>query len=68
VVLGLLLGLPAAVFAGKALSGLLYGLDPVDLPALVFCPVLLLGVATLAILLPARRAARFDPATTLRLE
>ena len=68
VVLGLLLGLPAAVFAGRALSGLLYGVDPVDLPALVLCPVLLLGVATFAILLPARRAARFDPATTLRLE
>jgi ABC-type lipoprotein release transport system permease subunit len=56
------------VLAGRALSGLLYGVEPIDVAALVLCPLLLLGVAAVAIVLPARRAAAFDPAITLRGE
>ncbi|HUP21523.1 MAG TPA: ABC transporter permease [Thermoanaerobaculia bacterium] len=66
--IGLLLGLPAAVLAGRALSGLLYGVEPIDVAALVLCPLLLLAVAAVAIVLPARRAAACDPAVTLRGE
>jgi predicted permease len=68
VAVGLALGLPAAVLAGRALSGVLFGVKPIDVPALVLCAVLLLGVGAMAVVLPARRAASFDPATTLRLD
>jgi predicted permease len=68
VAVGLLLGLPAAVLAGRALAGLLYGVRPIDPTALLLCPALLVAVAAVAIVLPARRAASLDPAVTLRGE
>jgi putative ABC transport system permease protein len=44
----------------------LYGVTPRDLPTIVFAALLLVAVATLAAWLPARRAARVDPAPLLR--
>ncbi|HEY7388659.1 MAG TPA: FtsX-like permease family protein, partial [Bryobacteraceae bacterium] len=54
--------------AGRALQSLLYGVGKYDLTALVAAPILLLAVALLAGLVPACRAARADPAITLRSE
>jgi putative ABC transport system permease protein len=63
---GVALGLPGALAAGKLLSGSLYGVVGADPPLLVAVTALLAAVALLAGYLPARRAARVDPASTLR--
>ncbi len=66
--IGLLIGLGAAVVATRFLSTLLYGVSPTD-PATFAVVALILGaVALLAGWLPARRAARVDPASCLRYE
>jgi predicted permease len=72
VIAGLAVGVPAAWISGRLLSsqlaGLLFHLTPTD-PAIMGAAALLLAVVgTCAGLLPAHRAARVDPATTLRSE
>ena len=65
---GLGLGLLAAVPLSRLIASQLYDtgrLDPVALGSVV---AIFAGVAALASLLPARRAARVDPATVLREE
>ena len=65
---GVVLGLVAAAVASRALITLLYGvtwLDPATYAGVVLA---LLAVAGAACLLPAWRAARIDPAVTLRAE
>ncbi|HSR53816.1 MAG TPA: ADOP family duplicated permease [Acidobacteriota bacterium] len=66
VVLGLVLGLAAAVAAGGLLASQLFGVRPEDPVTLVAVPAFLALVALLACYLPARRATQVDPATTLR--
>ena len=62
---GLALGIGAAAFATRALSSLLFGVTPWD-PATLAAAAGLLAAATLAASwLPARRAARVNPATSL---
>jgi predicted permease len=62
---GLVLGIGAAAFATRALSSLLFGVTPWD-PATLAAAAGLLAAATLAASwLPARRAARVNPATSL---
>ena len=64
--LGVLEGSLAALAAGRALGALLYGISPTDLPTFAVLAAALLAVAAFASYLPARRAARIDPATALR--
>ncbi|KAA6461876.1 ABC transporter permease [Acidobacteria bacterium AB60] len=65
---GLLLGVPAAVGAGRLLTDKLYGVEPWDLRMLGGA-VLCLGLATLvAGWIPARRASNLDPVEALRAE
>jgi len=52
----------------RLLSSLLFGLSPTDAATFVGVPALLCGVALLAVLVPARRAARQEPAAALRSE
>ena len=65
---GILLGVAVAVPSAKLLAALLYQVRPGD--PWVFAPValVLLAVAMLAGYIPARRAARQDPVSTLRAE
>jgi putative ABC transport system permease protein len=63
---GILAGSLGALAAGRALAALLYGIAPTDLPTFAGLAVLLLAITLLASWLPARRAARIDPATALR--
>jgi ABC-type lipoprotein release transport system permease subunit len=50
------------------MNGLLFGIEPADLPTIAMAAVLLLVVAVGAALLPARRATAVDPMTALRGE
>ncbi len=65
---GSLIGLGLAWPVGRALRGLLYGVRSADTIALATAPCLLLAVAFLAGIVPARRAGRVDPTVTLRGE
>lgn len=66
--MGLGLGVAVALVATRAMAGLLYGITPND-PATFVTVALLLGAAGMgASWIPARRAARLDPAQTLRAE
>ena len=58
---GIGIGLLGALVAGRALSGLLYGLSPADPVSLGGSAAILLLVAALACYLPARRASHVDP-------
>jgi ABC-type antimicrobial peptide transport system permease subunit len=68
VVLGVVIGLPLAVWAAAALGDLLYELSPTDPVIFLASAVLLLVVAAVASYLPARRASRIEPAVALRHE
>ncbi len=68
VIIGLALGVAAALVATRAMAGLLYGITPNDPATFLTVASLLVGAGLGASWLPARRAARLDPATTLRAE
>jgi macrolide transport system ATP-binding/permease protein len=68
IVVGLSLGIPAALFAGHLMSGLLYGVSGNDPLALIGATLLLGLSAALAGFIPARRAASIDPMRALRTE
>jgi predicted permease len=68
VVIGVALGLGAALATTRLISNLLFGLAPNDPLTVTLAVLLLVGVAALAGYLPARRAARVDPMAALRSE
>ena len=66
--IGLAIGIPMTLAGGKAVASLLYGVTPIDPASLVIATVVMTVVAGLAAYVPARRAARLDPLTALRVE
>src|SRR6185437_4428344 len=66
VVIGLVVGLAAAVAGSRIVSGLLYGIAPTDALTYVVVTLVLLAAALAAGWLPARRAARVDPLIAMR--
>jgi ABC-type antimicrobial peptide transport system permease subunit len=68
VLVGLGMGLAASLALGRALSTLLFGVAPHDAVTMAGASAVLATVAAAACYLPARRAARLDPATALRRE
>ncbi len=67
-VIGALVGLVAAALASRALTAILYGIEPTDWLTFVAVTFFLLTTALVATWLPARRAARLDPQDALRYE
>jgi ABC-type antimicrobial peptide transport system permease subunit len=67
-VLGVAVGIPAALSTTHLLNSLLFGLRPTDLSTIVATALLLLGISALAGALPAQRAASVDPIVALRYE
>ena len=66
--IGLALGIPAAIGAGKLMAAQLFGVEPWD-PVMLMLATLLLGVAALAAsVLPAWRAAGVQPMVALRTD
>jgi ABC-type antimicrobial peptide transport system permease subunit len=68
VVIGLAIGLPAALWTTPLLGALLFGVAPTDPGVLATGAVVMLLVAMAAGWLPARRAATSDPLRALRKE
>jgi putative ABC transport system permease protein len=65
-VLGLVIGLAAAIGAARFTRSLLYEISPLDPLTFIVVPLVLLSVIALASLIPARRAARVDPVIAIR--
>jgi len=66
--LGLAIGLPAALAASRWVESMLFGLKPTDPVAIVAAVLLLVTVAHIAAYIPALRASRVDPLVALRHE
>jgi predicted permease len=65
VLAGVAAGVPLAVLAGRAISALLFGVQPADPLAFAAGAVALLVVSAMAAYLPAHRASRIEPMTAL---
>ncbi len=68
VLIGLLLGLPLAVGAGRLISAQLYGISSWDPPALSVATISLAICSFFAAIIPASRAASISPMNALRME
>lgn len=66
--IGLVLGIPGAIVAGRFMTNQLFGVQPWDPPRLAMAVLLLCAAALLASLIPAARAASVEPMVALRNE
>jgi putative ABC transport system permease protein len=66
--IGLALGLVGVIALSRVMVGMLYGVSPTDPLTFAGVSIVLLVVALLACLIPARRATRVDPIVALRSE
>jgi predicted permease len=68
VALGVVCGLVGALFTGRAIRGLLFGVQPGDWQSVTGAVAVLMIVAAISAWVPARRASRLDPLIALRSE
>jgi putative ABC transport system permease protein len=64
--IGLVLGVAGAFLAARVIQGLLFGVAPYDPPTFIGVAVLMAAIGIGACWLPALRAARIDPAISMR--
>jgi macrolide transport system ATP-binding/permease protein len=68
IVIGLLVGVPAAIAGGRAIASQLFGVGDAEV-MIVAAAVVALGIcATAAAIIPARRAGTVDPLVALRAD
>lgn len=65
---GAVIGMALALAASRAAASLLYGVSPTDRLTFVAAPLVLIAIAAVACLVPARRAAALDPVRALRCD
>ena len=65
---GLAVGCAASLLTTRAMSKLLYGVQATDPATFAAVAAVLVGIATIACWIPARRASRLDPMVALRDE
>jgi ABC-type antimicrobial peptide transport system permease subunit len=65
---GIAIGLAGAVVASQAIAAMLFRVLRLDPMTYVIVIVLLAGVSVMACVVPARRASRIDPMSSLRQE
>lgn len=65
--LGLAIGVTGAFFATSVMQGMLFGVEPQDPATFVVVAAVMAVVGLLACWIPARRAARIDPAISMRV-
>jgi predicted permease len=68
VVVGLVFGLAGGAAATRFMQFMLYGVSPLDATAWVGASLLMVGAAALAVVVPARRAARVSPLVAMQTE
>ena len=66
--IGLAIGGVAAIPLSRMLTGLLFGVEPIDPATIAISALLLIAVALVAAWIPARTATAVDPMTALRGE
>jgi ABC-type antimicrobial peptide transport system permease subunit len=66
VVVGMVCGVAAAFGLTRLLSSILFGVQPRDPLVFLVAPTALVGIALVAVWLPAIRATRIDPIQSLR--
>jgi ABC-type antimicrobial peptide transport system permease subunit len=64
---GILAGAAVSLWASTFVAGLLYGLPPRDPATLIGAATVLFATGAIASWMPARRAARMEPGTVLRV-
>ena len=67
-VVGVGIGIVGAVVATRYLTSLLFGVKPIDVITFGGVALVMIAVALIACLVPARRAAKIDPLVALRYE
>jgi hypothetical protein len=68
VLMGIVLGLVGAFALTRVMVTLLFGVTPTDTSTIALVSLILIVVAFLACLIPARRATKVDPLVALRYE
>jgi predicted permease len=68
VAIGIVAGLVGALALTRVMAAMLFGVSTIDPVTFIAVPLVLVGVAFAAIVLPARRATRVDPIVALRDE
>lgn len=68
VALGIAIGVALAIFATRAVASLLFHVTPTDVRTFALTAIAVAATGLAAAWIPARRAARIDPVSTLRAE
>ena len=66
--LGLILGVPLAIALSRLMSSVVFGITTSDPLTFAIVPLLIVAATLLACAVPARRAARVNPVTTMKAE